>query len=558
MVREDEQHFLDNQFLRLGLAAIVAVCLLYGGYTLVSHALQRHQFERALENARALQSEQRHAEAYSEAEAALALRPQSPQALAVAAAIAQAIDSPDHLRLRIRHAQAEPESQPAKLKLAEVAVDHGSLDLAEETLQRVPPARRSHPGYLAAAAKLDAARGEFPAAREKLERAIAAAANPSRYQVMLARLIIHLGQPGAPAVIAELLDNPDLDPQLELDALRLGATDTRSPSALRLQFADSASAHQASALHDHLLLLDLIAEESAQSVAELARLFRRLGDPSVIHRAGLHALTLGLHDPLAAAVDGLPREQAESPHLLALQAAILAEGADWPQLLGLLKNSEWRQLDYLHSAYTALALRNTRGGVAWQSYWSEAVRKAAQSQASLDLMYETIDDWPSWETQTIDALWKFVRSGNNVSQALDSLYSRYLAMGDAGGLLKVVSAARDRDPDNHQLASEYARLCLLRRIHTERATLLAAEAYLADPESTDIAITQAFALTHRGEHERAVEIMQSLPRRALSDPLNAAYMAIVLARSGRLFDAVPYADIARRAQLLREEEELLP
>lgn len=202
-------------------------------------------------------------------------------------------------------------------------------------------------------------------------------------------------------------------------------------------------------------------------------------------------------------------------------------------------------------------MRKTHPESSWQAQWSDAIRRASASPETLDLLFLTISQRPDWKDETTRALWKFVEFGNQAADALDKLEAHYREAGDDGGLLKVVSAKLDRSPGDVTLRSEFARLCLLRRVQVGEERRIAAECLREDPDSPDAVVTQAYALATVGRHEGAITLMRSLPAVQRDKPRPAAYMAIILSMAGRGTEAAAYLGHAQSGRLLNAERELL-
>ncbi len=558
MVREDEKHFLVNQFLRIGLYTIAAICVTYAIYSFTRHTLNNVAYDELLSAAQAALAEEKENTALQLAGEALTRRPDGIEALTLAANLADSLNAPDRVRLRMRLVAAKPDSVEEKIKLADTALEHSSIKLAAETLAAIPSEYQESAEFLAVSSKLDHKTGNPVAAEKKLARAIAVATDPRDYQLRLAELYVSLEKAGAGEIIRSLLQQPQLDADSQLTVLRLGANDKHSSPQERFRYARHAVILDQAEYQDYCNYISLAIVTAESPDGLITNLLTEISQPQLIHRAGLYALQLDQTDSVSAALKNLKQAGVASPHLLALEAAVMAKTVRWHQLLATLEKADWEQLKYLRGAYQSLALRNSGGSAAWKSYWSEAIREAANSSVSLNLLLDTVSQWPFWEVETIDALWQFVASGNNVEAALSALYSRYLALQDAGGLLKVVTAVRERKPDDPLIKSEFARLSLLRRIQLDNAFRLAAEAYRELPDSTYAKVTQAFAISTAGSHEKALTLLEPLNQQAQEDPEIATYMAIILARAEKFTEAKSYAAIARTSKLLNEEEKLLP
>ncbi len=561
MVREDERHLLHNQFLRIGLAVILLVPLTWVGVGLVSHSLRLREVERAVDAARKAMVAGNAVVALQHLDAALAADPASAEALELAGDLAKDHRPLEYLRLRMEFDKASPQSTTAKLKLARAAIEAGVTSVAANALARVPEEDKASPDYMSAEAAMLHRLGNPDAAISLLKRSIEAADDPIPHMVHLAEVMVEA-------------DKSEVDEYLEALSGRIAPSSPHYTAFLRIlrdnherhQRVEEACAQAMAVLEagtsteaDRMLAMDMLCRSASEPAdRQLVAVMSRAKDHAEIHRLAMRLLSFKPPSRLSALVPQLPEDFRNSAHFKAVEAACHAKSGDWVRLLALLGESGWDGLDYLHAAYAALAQRATNADSAWKARWSEAIRKAASRPESLDLLYLSVSAWPGWQDETTRALWKFVESGNQVTEALGHLDEHYRSLGDDGGLLRVVTAKLERAPDDLALRIEYARLCLLRRVRVEEAGRMAAESFAASPELPEAVITQAFALSTAARHEQAVSLMRSLPEVTLKNSNAAAYMAIILAAAGNNDEAAEFLQRVDPESLLAAERSLLP
>lgn len=561
MVREDERYFLHNQFLRIGLAIIVLVPLAWITFGLVSHSLTQRKVEGALQAAQAAIAAGSPADALTHLDAALAADPMSAAVLEMAGDLARDYRPLEYLRLRMRFDKSSPDSTTAKLKLARAAIESGAFSVAEEALARVPTIDKMGADYLATEAALLRQQGNLEGAINLLQRCIETANDPIPYMLDFAAVLLESKKPEAAGYLGQLYQIIAKSSPHHTTFLRILRDDF-----LARQLADEAVVPAIaiidsgkSTASDRVLAMEALNKSSAAPAAErMAAIFKHAQDDAEIHRLGLRLLASESTSLVSDVLEQLPAAFRNSSHAKALSAACYAKDGVWASLIALLEEAPWPGLHYLHSAYMAQALRATHADGVWKARWSEAMRHAATSPESLDLLYLTVSSWPGWHDETTRALWKFVESGNQVTEALKRLDEHYRSLRDDGGLLRVVSSKLERAPDDLALRIEYARLCLLRRVRIEEAGRIAAESFAAEPNLPDAILTHAFALTTVGKHEEAIDIMQSLPSHMLQQSRPAAYMAIILAAAGRAGESAKFLDFVKSDTLLTAERALLP
>lgn len=331
MVREDERHFLHNQFFRLGLLLIILVPLVWVSASLVRHALRQRTVEREVEAARQALAAHDSSGAMSHLDKALEADPMSPAALEMAGDLAERHRSSEYLRLRLLLDQALPKSTHAKLKLVCAAVSMGAPAIADDALARVPEADRKQPDYLAAVAARALAGGDADAAVAALENAVARASEPTPYLIELAEVLVGSGRHNE----AELLLNrlaevvpPDSPQHTQWMRIRRDYCLAQGQFAEAVATALAMLEAEGSVPDDRRRTLDALCGQTGDArAAQLAAVIGGAGRANDIRRLALHLLTLKPAATLDAVHILLPPDMRDSPHAMALAAASLVQSA---------------------------------------------------------------------------------------------------------------------------------------------------------------------------------------------------------------------------------------
>ena len=230
---------------------------------------------------------------------------------------------------------------------------------------------------------------------------------------------------------------------------------------------------------------------------------------------------------------------------------------DWKKLRFFLVDEKWGDLDYLKYAYLSrcyreLEQRDTNS----KSTWAEAINAAAANGDSLMTLARMAVRW-SWSDEASTALWQAVSKSNRSSEALNTLCQFYFEKRDTAGLLRAYSLLIERNPSDSDALNNSAIFSLLLGKDKAHALNIARELHEKDYVNPVYASTYAFALYCTENQTQALKVMGALKPAELRTPSIAAYYSAILTATGRAKEAQEYKELARKATLLPEEEQIL-
>jgi thioredoxin-like negative regulator of GroEL len=240
-------------------------------------------------------------------------------------------------------------------------------------------------------------------------------------------------------------------------------------------------------------------------------------------------------------------------------AEAFAEMKNWSRLKRWTRSGAWGDFEYLRLAYQAYAAKQARQSSAdaeFDSLWHSAERAAAdhpEREANLARLAA------KWNLPTeAKALWKRVTKNAPMRrEALDALFRIARNANDLPELLEVAKQLHESSPRESLLTSNYARLALLLAPDSEEAQPKAREAYDANPDDANCAVTYAYALYSAGRTPEGLEILKKLLPQQLEDPHAAVYTAVLMLDANQTEAAQEYIDDAQKGPLYLEEKKLL-
>ncbi len=229
---------------------------------------------------------------------------------------------------------------------------------------------------------------------------------------------------------------------------------------------------------------------------------------------------------------------------------------DWATLKVILQHGSWDQAEPIRRALQAKIARETGDDIGFEKNWVAAVGAAGKDSASLNLLQTIAFQW-NWPAKATAVLWMLAVNPDTQRDALQALYNYYAAQRDTTGLYRTLSRLVVAIPDDPAVRNNFAQISLLLKAETSHARGIAQDLYQAHPHDAAYASTYAFALFQSGDVKGALKIMSQCTPEQLHDPSVAAYFGILLAAAGQHEAAAEYLDVATRAKLLPEEEELV-
>jgi thioredoxin-like negative regulator of GroEL len=176
-------------------------------------------------------------------------------------------------------------------------------------------------------------------------------------------------------------------------------------------------------------------------------------------------------------------------------------------------------------------------------------------RVALGQLLQLAINW-GWRGEQEQLLWR-IADRSSETWALFSLMDLYFRDGRTEELRRVADYLLARSPQTALLKNNSALLSLLLARDFKTGTRLAREAYDAEPANPNFACTLAFALHRAGHTADALQLMKTLPEEALRRPNTAAYLSLLLRKTGDVAQADRYAALASPESLLPEERAML-
>lgn len=550
----------ERTYIRLSLIVIGGLCLLvalsWGGH----YFYVRWQEHKLMRQAHVAFDKNELRWAAMAAQRAYAVDPKSADACRTLAAIAEKQNSPEALDWRRRVVALLPESMPDRIALVETALRFDHPAIAAEALAQVPAARQNDARYQATAAHVALTKNDLKAAEQHLESAARLAPNDPRGQLELAEFQLRSDDRAKRAAGRALAERLKDDPSVRLDALHILINDAvkwRHDSA-SVELAKELESLPDATYADRLLVLGVLRglndpafigaltrleTESAQSADKAVKLVNWMNS---------HGLSL-------LAIDWskqLPPEMNSSIPLRFALADSYVRLHDWTALKAMLERGSWGAGESVRLALRAKAARETGDDMGFEKSWVAAVGEAAGKTEHLNLLQRLALQW-NWPEKATGVLWRLAENPDAQRDALQTLYGYYAGKRDATGMYRVLSRLFTVMPNDPAVRNNFAQISLLLKAETFRAGGIARDLHEAHPHDAAYASTYAFSLYRAGDVRGAVKVMSQLTPEQLHDPSVAAYFGLFLAAAGQNEAAAESFEVAEKAKLLPEEEELV-
>lgn len=551
---------MQRSYLKIILVIFAGLTLFGAGCWAAFHFYEDWQERKLLARAGAYLDMGNNKDAALAARRILQFRPESVAGTRIMADVAERSGDRIAVELRRRVLELQPDSTDNAIALAKTALLFNDLPAAEAGLGRVPEAARNSAAYLATKARL--ALGKDPAAAEQhLLKAVAAAPGDPALRFQLAALQLKSADPEtqerARATLQELRN--DAGERCAATRVLLGDAIARGEDSHRIRgIAHELQSYPEAQFRDRILYLGILHQmrdegfagyltrlqnEAADKPPELGQLFAWMNES----RLSLVALDFA---------KSLPKETLETWPLPRAIAEAYVNLADWPALELATREANWGSTDYLRRAFLTRALRQLKKDGPAEREWTAAKKEASARGASLLSLMRLASSW-GWRADAVELLWGLTKFDENKVEALHTLYQHYRQAQDTAGLYRVLSRLIENAPGNVAVQNNLAQVSLLLNADMERSRRTAAEIYQREPSNAAYAATHAFALHTKGDTRGALAIMETLPPEKLREPSVAAYYGIFLAAAGNAAKAAEFLDLAKTADLLPEEKELV-
>jgi hypothetical protein len=497
------------------------------------------------------------------AQQALELHPDSLPAFQILAEATERQNRIDTVAWRAQIARLLPQNIDSHLNLASAALRFGELDTARKALERVHPNERDRASYHVVAGWLARAQGDETGLQQHFAAALKQEPNNELFQFNLAVLQIKSADTDKRENARQILDRLSKTPQFRTGALRALLTDALDrgdlPGADGL--AQDLQMSQQVAFADYLLCLNLYRKLDQKKFAALLEKVK----PVAARQPTDLALFMdwmnnnGLAADVLKWTEKLPSDLTTSPPPAIAVAEAFVQVKNWSRLKRWTRSGSWSDSDYLRLAYQAYAARQMRQGsndAEFDSIWRSAER-AANDQPQRELNLARLAQ--KWNLP-IEAEQLWLRVTKNASarrEALEALARIYRTNNDLPNLYRTLQRLHEASPGDPGAAANYARLALVLEQNAAEGHRVAKEAYEAEPNDTNCAVTYAFSLYGLGRTPEGLEVIRKLAPEQLHDPHAAVYVALLLADENLIDTAREHIETARRGPLFTEEKKLL-
>lgn len=491
---------------------------------------------------------------------ALQLNPANVDACRIVAGILESKGEPEAIRWRRRVVQLAPESLNDKLVLVATALRLNNLSAAQEALALANEGAEKDPSYESSAGAVAFALGNFKEAQKHYGTALRLSPQAESNQFNYANALLRSPTAEERTSALEILEHLSASHDFRLLALRVLTTDlaTHHQWADALKFSSELQADAQATLSDRVNHLNLLRGIGA---ADFESALRALEDRAAARPQETGALmgwmaTNRLADKAINWARRLPSNVLSTSQAGAGLAVCYIVNRDWEELQALATHSNWGDLDYLRLAFLARALKERGDTNGFQTQWREAETVAGAKAVTLKELVQLFDLW-GWKSETVDLLLRATQDRRDERWALELLYQIYSHQADTRKLCWVAARMRQADPTNTMAENNFAMLSLLLESDVDHASNIAHGLYDREPSNAVFASTYAYSLYLTGNTDEALRIMSSLRPEQLRDPGIATYYAILLAASGSRVEALKYFDLAKNANLLPEEKQLV-
>jgi tetratricopeptide (TPR) repeat protein len=489
------------------------------------------------------------------------LNPNYIDAYRVLISIDEQVNSPRAITWASKIVELSKNDPNALIQLALTALKFGETEVAQEALDRLPPAAKETAIALSLQGTIDVLGGRLSKAENLFERA--AELEPSNLSLRLNLLKIRLqfrdSSKADPA--REELERLAKDSSTKADALRALLQDARThgQSERALSIARQLVSAPDAPLSDQLLLLPELTvsskSEFSATLVDLRQKIQSSGNSGLIFQLmswqdahGLYQESLDWKNELPANLtNGFPIQLAESEALIGLK--------NWIPLRGKIATEDWDGMNYLRLAIYARVEREL-GSSGFPERWESALVATAGEWNAILQLANIAEQW-GWKEQAVQAFWIVARQSQGQRIALKRLYQICAGERNTPELYEVAKRILEVDPRDLVAVNNAASLGLLLDQDRDQAAKLAEDVYHKAPSIPAFSATYAFALLRNRQPEKALQILKGLSNQATSDPAIGLYYGLALAANGQVDVAKPYLQTALRSNHLFPEEETL-
>lgn len=546
---------MKTLYIALGILVAVAA-----GAWLSRPAYKHWKQQRCVEQARGFLAREDYRNAALATRQALSLNPANVEATRIMAELVEKTRSPGAIVWRQRLVELEPASVTNRLRLAEAALVAGQMVLASQSLQAIAPTNRVTVSFQEMAAMIALATNNFSAAEAHYAEAIRLA--PTNRLLQLNRAVLEMQSTNGVASEAARAQIESLarEPALRRNALNnLVSVSVRQRDVPRaLGYSRQLLASPEAIFDDRLRHLTLLKDFSKEDhVTFLAKLQQEAeADPRQVQTLSAWLLERKMADEADRWLESLPANRRSPEKVTMARADVALARSNWNGLVVLLKNTKWKEVDFLRRAMLSRAFRELKQPNAAEAEWRGATQGAVEQPGSAAALARVAGAW-SWQREQDDLLWSIVQRFPRETWAIEMLKQQYTARLDTRGLQRVYTTVAGFNPRDLIAKNNLAAVSLLLNNQVSQAHQMAREVYQANPTNEIFASTYAWSLHVQGKSAEALQAMEKLAPRHLENPAIALYYGALLATNRQPQKAKLYLDIAAHGPLLPEEKALL-
>jgi Tfp pilus assembly protein PilF len=467
---------------------------------------------------------------------------------------------PEAIYAKSRIVDLQKGSLDAVLDCAETALRFGDPGSAAVALGKVSEDRREDARYQAMRGKVGAASGKPDEAVDGYARALKIDPQNDAYRLAHALALLNRGWIEERTAARSTLERLSADPKLRLDALRALLKDSLANKEIgnSLPMARELAAAPGAAFDEKLTLLEILRQSASDDfVPTLDSLEKEArGNPAAMAKL---AFWMGRSGRFSEAVEWathFTREEWADPRVCAAVALNLFAKADWVSLESFAETGNWRGLEYFRCALQARALREEGKFLEAGQQWKAAIDAAARVPGATAELTRLIADW-GWDIELIDLLRTLTKDPKEARWASRMLLPLVIRSKNTPGLWEATARLMETDGANDAVVNDFAMCSLLLRRDINHACELAGKLYAKHPQEGPYVSTYAYSLHLLGQTRQGLQAMDALGPQQLETPDVAAYYAILLAADRDWLKASRFLELAKGANLLPEEEELV-
>jgi hypothetical protein len=228
---------------------------------------------------------------------------------------------------------------------------------------------------------------------------------------------------------------------------------------------------------------------------------------------------------------------------------------DWPALRAVVDAGKWESSEYLRLAYLSRALSEQQEKDNATVQWSAATAASLRQKDGAQRLAYLASRW-GWTEAMRETLWA-AAGGHNPDWSLQMLNRLYQSESDTAGLLRVARRMLEVKPTSDDAKNNVAMLSLLLGHDAASSLEMARVLHEKSPQNASYASTYALALHLASRSAEGLAVLRKLGLTDLNQPEIAGYYALLLSATGAQAEAAPHYELARKAQLLPEEQKLI-